>query len=97
MRERPGAAPVVLGADEVAAMFPDPKTYTEDWYNRQLLVLAREARVAYALVWQTYFDNDRRDRYYYYYVPFPGHPEAAGFERFFAHDATCFLRDRCAP
>ena len=57
-------------------------------------MLAKEAKVAYALVWQTYYDSAATDdRYFYYYVPFPGHPDAATFQRFYADPATCFLRD----
>jgi mannose/cellobiose epimerase-like protein (N-acyl-D-glucosamine 2-epimerase family) len=84
--------PVVLGAGERAAVVPRP---VEDWYNQQLLVLAREAKVAYALVWQTYYDPTQSEHYAYYYVPFPGHPEADGYKRFYADPATCFLRDGC--
>jgi hypothetical protein len=88
--EAPG--PVTLDAAERTAVVPRP---SEDWYNQQLLVMAREAHVAYALVWQTYHDAAARDRYVYYYVPFPGHPEADSFQRFYADPATCFLRDKC--
>jgi len=84
--------PVVLDAAERAAVVPRP---SEDWYNQQLLVLAKEARVAYALVWQTYHDASAKDRYVYYYVPFPGHPDADSFQRFYTDPATCFLRDKC--
>jgi len=85
--------PVVLGASERAAV---ANGAPEDWFNRQLLPLAREAKVAYALVWQTYYDSTWRDRYLFYYVPYPGHPEAESFRRFHADPATCFLRDACA-
>ncbi len=84
--------PVVLDAAERAAVLPRP---AEDWYNHQLLALAKEAHVAYALVWQTYHDGNARDRYVYYYVPFPGHPDADSFQRFYSDPATCFLRDGC--
>jgi mannose/cellobiose epimerase-like protein (N-acyl-D-glucosamine 2-epimerase family) len=85
--------PVVLDAAERAAVLPHPP---EDWYGRQLLPLARDAHVAYALVWQTYYDSAAKDHYAYYYVPYPGHPEADSFRRFHADAATCFLRDACA-
>jgi hypothetical protein len=88
--EAPGA--VTLDAAERAAVVPHA---SEDWYNQQLLVMAREAHVAYALVWQTYHDASAKDRYVYYYVPFPGHPEADSFQRFYAAPATCFLREKC--
>ena len=88
--EAPG--PVTLDAAERAAVVPRP---SEDWYNQQLLVMARDAHVAYALVWQTYHDGAAKDRYVYYYVPFPGHPEADNFQRFYADPATCFLREKC--
>ncbi|HEY4185904.1 MAG TPA: glycosyl hydrolase [Polyangia bacterium] len=65
----------------------------EDWFNQQLLPLARQAKVAYALVWQTYYESSWRDRYFFYYVPYPGHPAANGFRRFHDDPATCFLRD----
>lgn len=87
------AGPVVLDPAERAAVVP---TASEDWFGRQLLVLAKEAKVAYALVWQTYFDSAWTDRYFYYYVPYPGHPDAASYQRFYADKATCFLRDACA-
>ena len=45
------AGPIELAARERAAVVPKPD---EDWFNQQLLVPAKEARVAYALVWQTY-------------------------------------------
>ena len=86
------AGPITLTGAERATLLPRA---SEDWYNRQLLVLAKEAKVAYALVWQTYYDVTATDRYAYYYVPYPGHPEAAGFQRFYADPATCFLRDGC--
>jgi hypothetical protein len=85
--------PVVLGAAARAAVVP---RLPEDWFNAQLLPLARDAHVAYALVWQTYYDPAVPDRYPYYYVPYPGHPEAEPFQRFHADPATCFLRDACA-
>jgi mannobiose 2-epimerase len=85
--------PVVVSAAERAAVLPSA---SEDWFNQQLLILAKEAQVAYALVWQTYYDSARTDRYFYYYVPYPGHPDADGFRRFHADPATCFLRDACA-
>jgi hypothetical protein len=86
------AGPIVLAAADRAAVVPKP---AEDWFNRQLLVLAKESRVAYALVWQTYYQKDWTDRYYYYYVPYPGHPDARSFQRFYDDPATCFLRDDC--
>jgi mannose/cellobiose epimerase-like protein (N-acyl-D-glucosamine 2-epimerase family) len=86
------SGPVVLGAAERAAVVP---RLPEDWFNRQLLPLAREAKVAYALVWQTYYDPAAKDHYAYYYVPYPGHPEAQSFKWFYGDPATCFLRDAC--
>jgi hypothetical protein len=87
---RPG--PISLGRAERASVMP---RVPEDWFNDQLLVLAREAKVAYALVWQTYYDTSWTDRYFYYYVPYPGHPEATNFQRFHADPATCFLGEGC--
>ncbi len=90
-------ADVRLAEDEIATLFPNAGAYVEDWYNTQLLGLAKAAKVAYALVWQTYFGGSQAapDTYPYYYVPFPGHPEAEGFLRF-AHDpAVCLLDDGC--
>jgi hypothetical protein len=81
-----------VGATERAAVMPKA---SEDWFNRQLLVLAKEAKVAYALVWQTYHDASATDRYFYYYVPYPGHPDAPSYQRFYDDPATCFLRDAC--
>jgi Glycosyl hydrolase family 26 len=86
------SGPIVLGAAERDAL----PGVSEDWFNRQLLVLAKEAKVAYALVWQTYYDSTWSDHYFYYYVPYPGHPDADGYRRFHADEATCFLRDACA-
>jgi hypothetical protein len=86
------AGPVTLNDAERAAVLPRT---AEDWYNRQLLPLAKQAKVAYALVWQTYYDSTATDRYAYYYVPYPGHPDAPGFQRFHDDRATCFLRDGC--
>jgi hypothetical protein len=86
------AGPVALSDAERAAVLPRT---SEDWYNRQLLALAKESRVAYALVWQTYYDAAATDRYAYYYVPYPGHPDAPSFQRFYKDPATCFLRDAC--
>jgi hypothetical protein len=88
----PAAGPVALSPAERAAVAPRAP---EDWYNRQLLPLATEAKVAYALVWQTYYDPAFTDRYLYYYVPYPGHPDADSFIRFHASPATCFLHDNC--
>ncbi len=87
------AGPVSLSASERAEVVPQA---SEDWYGRQLLVLAKEAKVAYVMVWQTYYDGAAPDRDFYYFVPYPGHPEAASFRRFYADPATCFLRDGCA-
>jgi hypothetical protein len=84
---------IALTARQRARAFPRS---TEDWFGQQLLVLAREASVAYALVWHTYFDGRTNDGGLYYFVPYPEHGEARSFERFYAHSATCFLRDRCA-
>ena len=84
--------PIALTAAERARVVP---RVSEDWFNRQLLALAKEARVAYALVWQTYYDSRATERYLYYYIPYPGHPEARSFQRFYADPATCFLRDDC--
>jgi hypothetical protein len=86
------AGPVRLSATERRAVVPGA---TEDWYNRQLLVLAKEARVAYALVWQTYAAGPSSAEPATYFVPYPGHPEAKSFARFYADPATCFLRDGC--
>jgi hypothetical protein len=86
------AGPISLSPKERAAVVP---RLDEDWFNEQLLVLAKEAKVAYALVWQTYYDSASRDPYAYYYVPYPGHPAAAAYQRFYADPATCFLRDAC--
>jgi hypothetical protein len=85
--------PVVLVPRERAKIVPER---SEDWFNQQLLVLAKEARVAYALVWQTYSAGPSTDHGDFYFVPYPGHPEARSFERFYADPATCFLRDGCA-
>ena len=87
------ASPVSLSVRERSAVVPQS---SEDWYGKQLLVLAKETKVAYALVWQTYYDSAAPDRDVYYFVPYPGHPEAASFQRFHADPATCFLRDGCA-
>jgi hypothetical protein len=88
------AGPVALSARERSQVVPNA---SEDWFNQQLLVLAKEAKVAYALVWHTYYDSDAPDRDFYYFVPHPGHPEAASYQRFYADPATCLLRDICAP
>jgi hypothetical protein len=84
--------PVVLTPAERALVIPRA---SEDWFNQQLLPLAKASRVAYAMVWQTYYDDAWRDRFFYYYVPYPGHPAAAGLRRFHDDPATCFLHDRC--
>ena len=85
--------PITIRPAERAALMPRPG---EDWYGQQLLPLAKEAKVAYALTWQTYYDPSRHDHYYYSYVPYPGHVAAAAFRRFYDDPATCFLSDRCA-
>jgi hypothetical protein len=84
--------PISLSAAQRAAVVPHA---SEDWFNQQLLVLAKEAKVAYALVWQTYHDSAATDRYFFYYIPYPGHPDAGSFRRFHDDPATCFLRDAC--
>jgi hypothetical protein len=86
------AAPVALDAHELAEVVPES---SEDWFNRQLLVLAQEAGVAYVLVWQNYYDSAAMDRDFSYFVPYPGHAEAPSYQRFYAAPATCFLRDGC--
>ena len=88
------SGPIILSAAERAAVVPGR---SEDWFNQQLLVLAKGAKVAYALVWQTYYDSAGKDKghYFYYYVPYPGHPDADAYRRFHADPATCFLHDRC--
>ena len=85
--------PLMVRAGERAAVMPKAD---EDWFNQQLLPLAKGAKVAYALTWQTYFDPSRHDHYYYSYVPYPGHVSADFFRRFRDDPATCFLEDRCA-
>jgi len=84
--------PIVVRAAERARLMPAPG---EDWYNQQLLPLAKAAKVAYALTWQTYYDPSRHDHYYYSYVPYPGHVAAAAFRRFHDDPATCFVSDGC--
>jgi len=84
--------PVSLSARERLEVVPKA---SEDWYNKQLLVLAKEAKVAYALVWHTFYDGDSANRDFYYFVPDPGHPEARGYQRFYDDPATCFLHDAC--
>jgi hypothetical protein len=69
---------------------------SEDWYGKQLLTLAKQAKVAYALVWHTYFDGSSNDQDFYYFVPYQGHPEAHSYQQFYADSATCFLH-KCAP
>ena len=86
-------SPVSLSVRDRSKVVPKA---TEDWYGKQLLVLAKEAKVAYAMVWHTYYDSAASDRDFYYFVPYPGHPEAASYQRFYADPATCFLRDGCA-
>jgi hypothetical protein len=85
--------PVLLSARERSEVVPKA---SEDWYGTQLLVLAKEAKVAYALVWHTYYDNTATDQDFYYFVPYPGHPEAPSYQRFHDDPSTCFLRDGCA-
>lgn len=84
--------PIVVRPAERGAVMPRP---SEDWYGQQLLALAKQAHVAYALTWQTYYDPSRHDHYYYSYVPYPGHVAAAAFRRFHDDPATCFVSDRC--
>jgi Glycosyl hydrolase family 26 len=86
------AGPISLDGTERSAVVPK---VSEDWFNEQLLVLAKEAKVAYALVWQTYYDSSAVDRYFHYYIPYPGHPDEPSFQRFYKDPATCFLRDAC--
>jgi len=88
------AGPIALAARERSQVVPNQ---SEDWFNRQLLLLAKESKVAYALVWHTYYDATAPDQDFYYFVPYPGHPEAASYQRFYADPATCFLRDICPP
>jgi len=87
------AGPILLNARERAEVVPKA---SEDWYGTQLLVLAKEARVAYALVWHTYYDSTATSQDFYYFVPYPGHPEAPSYQRFHDDPATCFLHDGCA-
>jgi len=84
--------PLVVRPAERPAVMPRP---TEDWYNQQLLPLAAQAHVAYALTWQTYFDPSRGANYYYSYLPYPGHVAAPAFRRFHDAASTCFLSDGC--
>ncbi|WP_437999504.1 glycosyl hydrolase [Sorangium sp. So ce185] len=87
------ASAVALSSTEVTSLFPDAGqgAVTEDWYNEHLLEIAKSAGVSYALTWQTYYDgSDFDDKAVYYYVPFPGHPEADNFRRFAEDPAVCF-------
>lgn len=68
-----------------------PKLTAEDWFNDELLPLAKEAKVAYAMVWHTYYT--RAAVYPYYYVPYAGHPQAPSFRRFYDDDATLFAAE----
>jgi len=86
------AGPVSLSVRERSQVVPKP---SEDWYGKQLLVLAKQAKVAYALVWHTYYDSAATDRDLYYFVPYPAHPEVHSYQRFYADPATCFLHDVC--
>ncbi|WP_437757227.1 glycosyl hydrolase [Sorangium sp. So ce1389] len=92
------ASDVVLSSAEVAGLFPGAGqgAVTEDWYNEHLLDLAKGAGVSYVLTWQTYYDgSDFDDKAVYYYVPFPGHPEAENFRRFAEDPAVCFDAMAC--
>ncbi|WP_437914876.1 glycosyl hydrolase [Sorangium sp. So ce302] len=92
------AGAVALSSAEVTSLFPDAGqgALTEDWYNTHLLDLAKSAGVAYALTWQTYYDgSDFDNKAVYYYVPFPGHPEADNFRRFADDPAVCFGATAC--
>lgn len=90
--------PIVIRPGERAAVMPKAD---EDWFNQQLLPLAKTAKVAYALTWQTYYDPSRHDHYYYSYVPYPGHVAAPAFQRFHDDPVTGFLEalaaERSAP
>jgi hypothetical protein len=61
----------------------------EDWYTTQLLPLAKASKVAYAMVWATYISEEGGS----FFVPYPGHPEAESFKRFYTDPATLFLKD----
>lgn len=67
----------------------------DDWFTKVLLPIAKDAGVAYALVWQTY--NAGGATYPYYFVPYPGHPAAADFQRFARDPVTCFVGEPCGP
>lgn len=84
--------PLVVRPGERAAIMPGAG---EDWFNQQLLPLAKGAHVAYALTWQTYYVPARAEHYYYSYLPYPGHVAAPAFRRFHDDPTTCFLSDRC--
>jgi len=86
------AGPVVLNVRERSEVVPKA---SEDWYGKQLLTLAKQAKVAYALVWHTYFDGSANDQDFYYFVPYQGHPESRSYQQFYADPATCFLH-KCA-
>ena len=77
----------MLSAQELTALLA--RTRDSDWFNRVLLPLAKEAKVAYAMVWQTYAQTSEESMYY---VPFPGHPQAESFERFCRDSAVGLLR-----
>ncbi|XXR89849.1 glycosyl hydrolase [Sorangium sp. So ce406] len=92
------ASAVMLSSAEVTGMFPGAEqgAPTEDWYNEHLLELAQSTGVAYALTWQTYYGGSDFDSTpVYYYVPFPGHPEAESFRRFAQDPAVCFDATTC--
>ena len=91
------AADLSLSWPDLKSMFPElgTKKVVEDWYNTQLFELASSTKVAYALTWQTYFAGGKTDQMFYYYLPFPGHPEEGSFATFAKRPEVCFLEDPC--
>ena len=61
-----------------------------DWYTRVLFEAVRYYKIAYVSVWRNANRNRKAE---HFYVPYPGHPAAADFVRFYQLPQTFFLSD----
>lgn len=62
---------------------PDPK-----WWTETLLPALNNHPISYALVWR-----NARERTSHHYAPYPGHPSAEDFVKFYNEPQTLFAKD----
>ena len=61
---------------------------TDDWWTATLAPVLSRHPLSYVLVWRNAHDKPG-----HFFAPYPGHPSASDFVRFYNAPETLFLRD----